>query len=144
MRDSTTCQTRGAHPMKTMTTVFSIVCTAVLIFTSFAFADSAAIRTMADVTMNLNHFPSDSDKQKLSAITSSADSSKSELAVATAIMNIEHHVTDADKKMLNSIIGDESAPADLRALAGILVSMNHRPSESDVAELATIVADSGR
>jgi hypothetical protein len=130
--------------MKTMTTVFSIVCTAALIFTGIAFADSTAIRTMADVTMNLNHFPSDSDKQKLSAISSSEDSSQSELAVATAIMNIEHHVTAADKETLNSIIGDESAPAGLRALAGILVNMNHRPSESDVAELATIVADSGR
>ena len=130
--------------MKTMTTVSSIVCSALLIFTGLAFADSVAIGTMADVTMNLNHFPSDSDKQKLAAIASNDESSKAELAVATAIMNIEHHVTDGDKEMLNSIIGDESAPAGLRELAGILVNLNHRASESDVAKLATIVADSGR
>ncbi len=133
----------GAHPMKTRTTVLRIVCSALLIVTGSAFADSAAIRTMADVTMNLNHFPSDADKQKLSAITSHDDSSKAELSVATAILNIEHHVTEADKEMLNSIIGDESAPAELRELAGILVNINHRPSEADVAKLATIVADSG-
>lgn len=134
----------GAHRMKTKISVLSIVCSALLIFTSSAFADSAAVRTMADVTMNLNHFPSDSDKQKLSAITDSDDSSKSELAVATAIMNIKHHVTEADKQMLNSIIGDESAPAELRELAGILVNINHRPTESDVEKLAAIVADSDR
>jgi hypothetical protein len=130
--------------MKTATTVSRIICPALLIFAGLAFADSAAIRTMADVTMNLNHYPSDSDKQKLSAITTSDDSSKSELAVATAIMNIQHKVTEADKDALKSIIGDESAPAELRQLAGILVTINHRPTESDVTKLATIAADSGR
>lgn len=129
--------------MKTATTVSRIICAALLIFAGFAFADSAAIRTMADVTMNLNHYPSDSDKQKLSAITTNDDSSKSELAVATAIMNIQHKVAEADKEALNSVIGDDSVPAELRQLAGILVTINHRPSESDVTKLATIAADSG-
>jgi hypothetical protein len=129
--------------MRTNTIVLSIVCAAPLIFTSIACAESATVQTMADITMNLSHFPSDSDKQKLSAIISSGDSSKSELTVATAIMNIEHRVTDADKKMLNSISGDESAPAELRTLAGILITINHGPSESDSAKLAEIVAASG-
>lgn len=130
--------------MKTATTVSRIICPALLIFAGFAFADSAAIRTMADVTMNLNHYPSDSDKQRLSAITTSVDSSKSELAVAAAIMNIQHKVAEADKEVLNSIIGDDSVPAGLRQLAAILVTINHRPRESDVTMLATIAADSGR
>ena len=130
--------------MKTATTVSRIICPALLIFAGFAFADSAAIRTMADVTMNFNHYLSDSDKQRLSAITTSVDSSKSELAVAAAIMNIQHKVAEADKEVLNSIIGDDSVPAGLRQLAGILVTINHRPRESDVTMLATIAADSGR
>jgi hypothetical protein len=125
--------------MNTKTTVSSIACSALLIFAGIAFADSSAIRTMADVTMTLNHFPSDADKQKLAAITASSDS---ELAVATAITNIQHKVADADKAKLNAIIGDDSAPADLRQLAGILVTINHRPSDADIAKLATIVADS--
>ena len=130
--------------MNTKTNVAGLLCIALSIFASYAFAESAAVRTMADVTMNLNHFPSDSDKQKLSALSGSGDSSDSELAVAAAIMNMQHRVTDADKEKLDAIIGDESAPAGLRELAGILVNINHRPSEADVKKLAAIVADSGR
>ena len=121
--------------MKTDKLVLSIVCAAPLIFASLASADTATVQTMADITMNLSHFPSDSDKQKLSAIIASGDSSKTERTVATAIMNIEHRVTDADKNMLSSINGDDSAPTELRTLAGVLININHSPSESDAAKL---------
>ena len=96
-----------------------LACSVLLIATNLAFADAAAIRTMADITMNLNHYPSDSEKQTLAAIAKSEDSSESEIAVATAISNMKHQVAAGDKEKLNSIIADDSAPTDLRALASI-------------------------
>ena len=128
--------------MKSTIIVSIIVCSALLIISSLAFADSAATRTMADITMNLNHYPSDSEKQALAAIANSDDSSESEIAVATAISNMKHQVTAGDKEKLNSIIGDDSNPADLRALASILISINHRPTESDIEQLGKIASDS--
>lgn len=129
--------------MRIRITVTSLTCSALLIISGFAIADSAAISMMADITMSLNHYPSDSDKQRLSTITESDESSDAEQAVAMAILNMQHRVKDADKAKLNAIIGDESAPARLRELAGVLVSINHSPSASDVEKLAAIVADSG-
>ena len=119
----------------------SIVCSVLLIITNLAFADAAAIRTMADITMNLNHYPSDSEKQTLAAIAKSEDSSESEIAVATAISNRKHQVAAGDKEKLNSIIADDSAPTDLRALASILISINHKPTESDIEQLGKIASD---
>ena len=120
-----------------------IACSVLLIITNLAFADAASIRTMADITMNLNHYPSDSDKQILAAIANSDDSSESEIAVATAISNIKHQVTAGDKEKLNSIIGDDSNPAELRAVASILISINHRPTESDIEQLRKITSGPG-
>ncbi len=118
-----------------------IACSVLLIITNLAFADAAAIRTMADITMNLSHYPSDSEKQTLAAIAKSDDSSESEIAVATAISNMKHQVAAGDKEKLNSIIADDSAPADLRALASILISINHKPTESDTEQLKKIASD---
>ena len=117
-----------------------IACSVLLIISDLAFADTAAIRTMADITMNLNHFPSDSDKQTLAAITNSDDSSESEIAVATAISNIKHQVAAGDKEKLHSIIVDDSIPAELRAVASILISINHKPTKSDIEQLRKIAS----
>ena len=134
----------GVCTMKTRTSAPLIACFSLFLIAGSAFADNGAISTMADITKSLNHYPSDSDKEKLTAITGSSGSSNSELAVATAILHIEHKVTDADKAKLSAIIADDSVPDELRQLAGILVTINHRPSDSDVATLATIVADSSQ
>ncbi|MEE8339460.1 MAG: hypothetical protein V3R56_04900 [Xanthomonadales bacterium] len=127
--------------MKSINIVSIIVCSALLMISSLAFADTAATRTMADITMKLNHYPSDSEKQTLAAIADSDDSSVSEIAVATAISNLKHKVTAGDKEKLNSIIADDSVPEDLRAVAGILISINHRPTESDIEQLGKIASD---
>ncbi len=126
--------------MKSTIIVSIIACSVLLIISDLAFADTAAIRTMADITMNLNHFPSDSDKQTLAAITNSDDSSESEIAVATAISNIKHQVAAGDKEKLHSIIVDDSIPAELRAVASILISINHKPTKSDVEQLRKIAS----
>ena len=129
--------------MKATNIVSIIACSVLLMISSLAFADTAATRTMADITMKLNHYASDSEKQTLAAIANSDDSSESEIAVATAISNIKHQVTAGDKEKLNSIIGDDSVPEDLRAVASILISINHRPTESDIEQLGMIASGPG-
>ena len=124
-----------------MRAIFLISCVALL--TSVAFADDDATRTMATITKNLNHFPSDSDKEKLADVINSDESSKAEIAVASAISDFEHKVSDSDRKELQTVIDDESTPDDLRQLAAILMTINHSPSESDVEKLDRIAADSG-
>ncbi len=127
--------------MKSTNIVSIIACSVLLMISSLAFADTAAVRSMADITMKLNHYPSDSEKQTLAAIASSDDSSESEIAVATAISNIKHQVTAGDREKLHSIIVDDSIPAELRAVASILISINHRPTESDIEQLGKIASD---
>ncbi len=117
-----------------------IACSVLLMISSLASADMAATRTMADITMKLNHYASDSEKQTLAAIAKSDDSSESEIAVATAISNLKHKVAAGDKEKLNSIIADDSNPAELRALASILISINHKPTKSDIEQLRKIAS----
>jgi len=129
--------------VKSKNIVSIIACSVLLIITNLAFADAAATRTMADITMKLNHYASDSEKQTLAAIAKSDDSSESEIAVATAISNIKHQVTAGDKEKLHSIIVDDSIPEELRAVASILISINHRPTESDIEQLGKIASSPG-
>jgi len=103
-----------------------------------SFADDAAVGAMADIVINLKHFPSDADKVKLSSIAESSDSSEAEAAVATAIANIEHQANAADKEKLSAIVADESAPAGLRDVASVVLALNHTPSDSDIAKLEKI------
>lgn len=126
--------------MKSTNIVSIIACFVLLMISSLAFADAAATRTMADITIKLNHYPSDSEKQTLATIASSDDSSESEIAVATALSNMKHQVAAGDKEKLHSIIVDDSVPEELRALASILISINHRPTESDIEQLGKIAS----
>ncbi len=127
--------------MKSINIVSIIACSALLMISSLAFADTAATRTMAEITMKLNHYPSDSEKQTLAAIAKSDGSSESEIAVATALSNMKHQVAAGDKEKLHSIIADDSVPEELRALASILISINHKPTESDIEQLGMIASD---
>ena len=143
IQDSTKYQYQGAPKMKSTNIVSIIACSMLFMISSLAFADTAATRTMADITMTLNHYPSDSEKQTLMAIAESDDSSESEITVATGISNMKHQVAAGDKEKLHSIIADDSAPADLRALASILISINHKPTESDIEQLKKIASGPG-
>lgn len=119
--------------------VLSTVAMLVLIpLSQMTFADDAAIGTMADIVINLNHFPSDADKVKLSSIADSSDSSEAEAALATAIANIEHQAKAADKEKLSAIAADDSAPAGLRDVASVVLALNHTPSDADIAKLEKI------
>ena len=112
-----------------------------LFATGFALADGASIKTMARITMGLNHFPSDDDKATLKGIIDSDDSTEEAADIAMAISNIEHKVQGQDTDRLEDIISDDSAAADARKLASILLRMNHAPSDEDKTTLAALAGD---
>ena len=123
-------------------TIFSAIVFFVILFgTQLSIADDSTIGAMAKIMINLKHFPTDLDKQRLSAITNSSDNSEAEITVAAAIANIKHQTTAADKEKLNAIVADKSTPADLRNLASIVLDTNHTPSASDIAKLEKIAPE---
>ena len=124
--------------MRLKTVLSTIVFFAILSGTQVSIAGDSATGAMAKIMINLKHFPSEADKEGLSAIANSSDSSEAEIAVATAIANIQHQATAADKEKLNAIVADESTPADLSNLASVILNTMHSPSESGIATLEKI------
>lgn len=112
-----------------------------LLAAGLAYADSAAIRTMARITMSLNHFPSDDDKASLKAIVDSDESSEEEAAIGLALSNMKHKVTEADAERLAAIVDDPASDASAQKLASILLKINHAASEEDKAVLATLAGN---
>lgn len=114
---------------------------ALLLTAGLAVADSAAVRTLAGITMNLNHFPSDEDKVALKAIIDSDDTSEEEAAIAMALFNMQHEVTEVDADRLADIVDDDASDATARKLAGVLLGIKHVPSDDDKAALAALAGE---
>ncbi len=111
---------------------------AMLLCAGVVHAESDAIRTMARITMSLNHYPSDEDKAALKAIVDSDDSSEEEASIAMALSNMQHKVSEKDAERLADIVDDETSDAAARQLAGILLGINHAPGADDKAALAKL------
>jgi hypothetical protein len=124
---------------------FAIVLTGIAITSLFStgivLADDAAIKTMARITMNLKHFPSDDDKATLKGISDSDDSTEEAADIAMAISNMQHKVLEEDADRLEDIISDDGTDADARKLASILLRINHAPSDEDKKTLAALAED---
>lgn len=122
--------------------IFALVgfCVTLFLAAGLAVADTTTISTMARITMELNHFPSDEDKATLNAIIDSDESSDDEAAIAMALANMQHKVTPADSERLVEIVEDEESDASARQLAGILLGVNHTPSGEDKAALAALAS----
>lgn len=112
-----------------------------LFSTGLALADDTAIKTMARITLSLNHFPSDDDKAALKGIIDSDDGTEEAADIALAISNFQHKVSEKDTDRLENIISDDSAGEDARTLASILLRVNHAPSDEDKATLAALAKD---
>jgi len=120
------------------TGLISLLVTLCLAVAGVAFASSDAIRSMAAITMGLQHFPSDAEKEQLKAIVDSDDSTEEEASIAMALMNMKHQVAAGDAQRLHAIVEDDSADADAKTLAEILLGINHMPSDADKAKLAAL------
>jgi hypothetical protein len=112
-----------------------------LLSASFVVADTEALRTLARITIDLNHYPSDEDKATLKTIIDSDDSSEEEAAIAMALSNMQHKVTAADAERLADIVADDLSDASARKLAGILLGIEHSPGEADKAALKALAGE---
>lgn len=121
---------------------FALVLTGItitsLFSTGFVLADDAAIKTMAQITMRLNHFPSDDDKAALKGIIDSDDSTEEAADIAVAISNFQHKVTEKDAERLEDTISDGNTETDARKLASILLRIHHTASDEDKTTLAAL------
>lgn len=104
-------------------------------------ADDDSVEAMAAILIDLNHVPTDAQKQKLQAIADNDSAGEQERAVAKAMMNLKHKATAADKEEMQSIMDDESASAEVRDLAGVVYRLNHKPDDSDRAKLSALISD---
>lgn len=105
----------------------------------FVAADTETIKALAQITMTLNHYPSDEDKAILKAIIESDDSSEEEAAIAMALANLEHQVRAVDAERLADIVDDDFSDDSARKLAGVLLNINHGPSDNDKVVLAALM-----
>ena len=100
-----------------------------------ALAASVAVRQMASILLQLEHYPSIDDKVKLNEIANNKSSTKQEQVLATSVSNLKHQVADGDKDKLKHVIDDADAPKDVREMASIILTLRHFPSAADKAKL---------
>lgn len=96
---------------------------------SLAADNAAATRTIADVLLNFNHFPSDAEKAELMALAEDDGVGRAFRIVASAISNIQHTVTADDKDIMNRIIASDRAHDNAKLFAEILLGFSHAPSD---------------
>jgi len=112
-----------------------LIVTFALFASQITLAGGSATQTMAKILVNLNHYPSDSEKDALRGIVNNKSLSEQERIIAQAMINLQHEATAADKPKLSKVMNDSSASADVRELAMIVHHLNHKPSGGDVAKL---------
>ena len=115
-----------------------VFCLSLIAF-QMALAAGAATKTMAGIMVNLNHYPSDSDKETLKKLISDGSTTDAEKTIATAMINLEHAATSADKEKLNKVMSNDAVPGPTRVLAEIVHNLNHKPSSSDKKKLKEIM-----
>ena len=126
-----------------MSTQSSLAVLVLLAFTALpllSVAGGHGVPAMADVVMNLQHFPSDDQKAALAKIADDSSYSEAERQVAMAIANIQHKVSAEDSERLAAIAANESLHESLRTLAKVVIGINHMPSAEDKETLAKLSA----
>ena len=127
---------------KLLSYLLTLVFLLMTVSSSFASGDQKSgvnpMSTMANIMLHLNHYPSDSEKQKLKEIVMSSKSEDIK-AIATAIINLEHEATSSDKSNMKAIMNKRSADAKVRDMASIVHNLSHKPSSGDKSKLMTMM-----
>jgi len=101
-------------------------------------AESKAVQAMAGILTNIQHVPSDADKQALAQITQDKTTTADERTVAQALMNVQHTAAAADKPGLEAIVSDAKASGSVKTLATVILGLHHFPSASDKEKLRAL------
>ena len=102
--------------------------------------EGKAVQTMAAILINLQHFPTEADKQTLKHIAEDKSVTANERTVARALMNVQHTVAAADKPLLESIVKDDKASSSVKTLASVLLNLKHMPSAGDKEKLKSLTS----
>ena len=98
----------------------------------------AIIIKMADIMINLEHFPTSGDQKELQSVMDSDSSTEQEKIIANAIMNIQHQTTAEDQQKLQKIIDGTAPTSTVSTLASIVQGFSHGISKTDKRKLQTI------
>lgn len=100
--------------------------------------DASALRTITNVLLTLNHFPSDADKTALMAVANDESNSRAYRVVATAVHNFQHAATDSDKEALTAIMANARTTQAARELSRIVLELNHTASSEAKLDLQAL------
>ena len=112
-----------------------MLCALLTLGSGIATAASPAVKSMAQIVMDLNHHASSGEKTTLKKIIDNASSTAGERALANALLNLDHEVSGGDKAKLNDLMKNTAAPKEERDLAGILSTLEHKASAADKGKL---------
>lgn len=102
-------------------------------------AEDQPIKEMAGMLMHLNHYPSNTEKRRLSKIAGDAHYSANTRTIARAIMNLHHKATADDKAALEKVIESGDATNQEKEMARIVRTLNHKPSSDDKQKLQAMM-----
>ena len=94
---------------------------------------------MAQILLKLNHYPSNSEKATLQAISKKSAATAQERILANAILNINHQVNPADEPLLQNVMQDNQATNQQQSMASIIMKLNHKPGKDDKVVLSKIL-----
>ena len=103
-------------------------------FPLLAYAEGAT-NDMALVLVELNHFPSATQRQMLEAIVQDAVASEDEKMLAQIIARIAHKVSSADRAQLENILSRGDTSQGIKTLASAALNISHKVSSDDLAGL---------
>lgn len=107
--------------------------------TPAAVAGEETAATLAGILANMNHFPSESEKETLTAIAADESVDADLRAIARAIAGIEHTPSAADQAQLNGILANDAATAAEKTLARAVLRFQHKASVEDQAALQNLL-----
>ncbi len=124
--------------MKIKMFLLTLFCSMIFLVAPPVMAESP-MHTMADILMNLNHYPGDAEKKILKQIINNSANPEDVRVLAAAILNINHKVGADDKTRLRRIIDNTATPANVRNMAEILLNLNHKATPDDKIKLQQLM-----
>lgn len=115
---------------------------AIGLFSQFASAQNnangVALKQIADIVSQLNHYPADADLAILDEIIANTELAQGVREMANAVASIEHSVNEEGQGAMDAIQTNAQAPDRAKVLAGIIANFSHGASDDAKAQLARL------
>jgi len=131
-------------PETPMQRLLATLAFAVMMAAAPAIAADGPAATLAGILVDMNHFPSDAEKETLAGIAGDDSVDDHLQAIASAIAGIEHTPSAAAQAELNGILASEAASQAQKTLAGAVLRFRHQVSVEDRSALEDLARRSSR